>query len=812
MVQKMHRIIAQCKTRKFRGANFRYSCIIVFFLSIGIGIIGSFYASASAFLIKPFSFDRDDSLFMVYQPMAPGNDLFMVSQPDLINLREQSRTLDGVAAYQESDKILEEMDMQVPVFGIAIDKEFFPLLRAAPALGRGFTSVDEMENSPNVLILSYALWQRQFGGDMEILGKGVLLNQKSYTVIGVMPSNFSFLSESTLTEDIWLPLRSRIGSRENHDKSAIARLKPGASLEQAQAELQLIARNIGRSYPTEKEYSFSLRPFRSVVLGELQTIAWVLGVLAGGMLLIVCVNVAGICLVEAQAARREVELRTALGGTRWQVARPFLLRALLRAGLGGIGGIAVAVLLLRLIRGILPAGLPGVDTLHLDGSLLTFVACTSGVSALVFGAWPAWAVTSKLQRVTLGIGRYDSQRSGVASIMWRSRALLVGLQTAFSGFFLTAAVLLSVSLWKLLAADPGFEQSHRIVLAVQPADQSGREADRTRRYYGDLETKIAAQPGVAAIAITTNPPLGWSVKRDFRVKDMPTPSNPLEWTASSNVISINYLATMRIAIREGRAFSPADRLGAPSVAVVNEIFAHRFFPGQSPVGHYICAGEGTNAECPWREVVGVVADVRDDRLGYPAQPEYYIPWEQAARIDSTPAFVIQATLPETNMLESLRRSAQSSAPRDFVIGPETMIARRERQLAFPRYRMGFAVAAAGLAMFFSTLGLYGLIAASLLQRRHEMGIRLAVGASHRDVGKIFVWQALKWTAPPAVLGTLGAAALVSAFGSMMEGISAANLPAYFASSAALVLAAVLATILPVRRALRSNVMASLRSE
>jgi ABC-type antimicrobial peptide transport system permease subunit len=216
------------------------------------------------------------------------------------------------------------------------------------------------------------------------------------------------------------------------------------------------------------------------VLGDLQTIAWVLGGLSTGMLLIVCVNVSGICLVEAQARRGEVELRTALGGTRWQVTRPFLLRALLRAGLGAGGGVAVAAVLLRLMRDILPAGLPGVETLHVDGRLLMFAACAAGAAALTFGVWPAWAITRKLQGVVLGSRRYDPRRSGVVSMLWRSRTLLVVLQSALAAFFLTAAALLSVSLWKLLAVDPGFALSRRIVLTIQPAGggQARRECNK----------------------------------------------------------------------------------------------------------------------------------------------------------------------------------------------------------------------------------------------------------------------------------------------------------------------------------------------
>jgi putative ABC transport system permease protein len=302
-----------------KGTSFRYSCLVIFFLSIGIGIASAFYASASTFLIKPFTFDPDGSLLMLYQPLLPSNGAFMVSHPDLIILRQQSRTLRGVAAYQESDKTMDVMGANIPVVGIAADKEFFPLLGVAPTIGRGFVLTDEMGDSGNVLILSHAFWQRQFGGDPAILGKAVLLDRRPYSIIGVMPPNFSFFSESTITEDIWLPLRSGAGPRGNHDKSVIARLRPGTSLEQAQTELRLIAYRIGESYPMEKDFSFSLRPFRNVVLGNLQSVAWVLGCLSGGMLLIVCVNIAGLCLVEAQARRSEVELRTALGGTRWQV-------------------------------------------------------------------------------------------------------------------------------------------------------------------------------------------------------------------------------------------------------------------------------------------------------------------------------------------------------------------------------------------------------------------------------------------------------------------------------------------------------------
>jgi predicted permease len=783
------------------------------FLSLGIGIVTVFYAVSYNFLIKPFPYDPHNSLLMLYQPLAPQTGMYMVSEPDVIDLRQQSSALQGVAVYQERDKSLEVGGQQEPAFGIAIDHFFFPLLGVAPALGRGFDSNDEIAGRPQVVILSYGFWQRQFGGDRALLGKAIRLSGEPYTVIGVMPADFNFVSESTLEEDIWLPLRGGMVHRGYHDKSVIARLKPGISPARAAAELNLISRRIGEQYPEERGFYFTLQSFRNIVLGQLQGVAWVLGILAGGMLFMVCVNVTGLCLVEAQAARGEVELRTALGGSRGQIVQPFVQRALLRAALGTAGGMAVTVILLRVMRHLLPAGLPGVDALHADSTLLGFAAATSAVSALFFGIWPAWAVTRKLQSIQPSGQRGDSQRTSIAAQLWRSRASLVVLQTFISALFLTVAVLLAVNLWKLVSVDPGYAQTHRIVLTMKPpANQPLGDDEAVQRYYAGLETKLAAQPGILGVAITTDPPLGWSGEHGFRIRAEPVPGDSRKWSARDNTISDNYLPLMRIPILAGRNFSPADTLGSAPVVLVNQTFARQFFPGQSPLHRYLDTGETAGGKTVWRDIVGVVLDVRDDRLNSPPPPEYYEPWAQSADSASTPSFVLQSALPPAQMLPALGRVARSAAPQDLILGPETLRSRRSRELAYPRYRSEFAVATAALALFFSMTGLYGLVTATLLQRRREMGVRLAVGATYRDIYRIFLRRTFTWTVPATLLGMLGAAGTVSALGSLISGVSPDSATAYALSLPAMIAVGAVATILPVRRALRTDVMASLRND
>jgi predicted permease len=797
----------------YRRRYLRYTCAIILFLSVGIGLMATFYAAADAALVKPFPYDRDNSLLMLYQAMAPGSGLYMDSEPDLIDLRRQSQVLQGLAAYQEQDKSIMTAGEPSHLAGIAVDRFFFPLLRVAPELGRAFGSGDEAVGAPDVVILSHGFWERQFGGSRDVLGSSILLNQKPYTVIGIMPADFNFVSEMTVAEDIWLPLRAGTFHRGDHDKSAIARLKDGVTPAQATAELRLISRRIAAQYPDERSYYFLTKSFRDSVLGQLQSIAWVLGILAGGMLLMVCVNVAGLCLVEAQAARSEVELRTALGGTRWQIARPFVQRALLRAALGASGGVALAALLLRVMRHLLPAGLPGVETLQVNAPLLGIAAALAAVCALFFGIWPAWAVTGRLQRIQPSGDRVGAERTGIAAQLWRSRTTLVVLQTAFSALFLTVAVLLAVNLWKLLSVDPGYAQTHRIVLTMKPASkQSQGDADAAARYYAGLEAKLAAYPGILGVAIATDPPLGWTGSHSFQIRYQPVPRDPQKWSAQVNAISDNYLSLMHIPVVAGRSLTPDDRPGSEPVALVNQAFARHFFPGESALHHYLSTGETIGGKTEWRQIVGVVHDVRDDRLASAPAPEYYTPWAQSADFAATPSFLLQSALPPDQMLPGLQRVAHSAAPQDLILGPETMGSRRARQLAFPRYRSDFAGATAALALFFSITGLYGLITASLLQRRREMGVRLAVGATYRDIYRIFLRRTLKWTLPATLLGMLGAAGLISGLGAEIGGVSAQNAPAYAGAMLAMLAAAALATVLPVRSALRTDIMASLRSE
>jgi len=596
--------------------------------------------------------------------------------------------------------------------------------------------------------------------------------------------------------------------RGNYDKQGIARVKAGATMQQAQAEVALIAHRIART--RQSDFTFHLRSYRETIVEGYRPLLFLLAAVIFCVQLLVCVNLASLLLVEALRNRKEVEIRFALGGSRWKIARLFLLRAGVLTLAGGAAGASSAFGLVILTRRLLlPLGFPGASQIELSTTLLWVVLMVSLGTGIFFGVWPALAVTRKLHMYSLTQASQIT-RLGAAQSLRKSRRSLVILQLVFSSAFLVVAGLFGVSMYRLMTVDLGFQLDHRLFVEVNPTDSALiKNADALKQFYSRIREQLLALPGVGAVTVSSDVPLNGHVARHFRIQDAPVPKDPMEWTVGTETVGANYFEVLGMAMRKGRSFTDEDRQGASPVAIVNEAFAKRFFGNVSPLRKRICIDSGG---CPWREIVGIVSDTRGP-VGGPPQPACYVPfWQAQPGFLGSAAFIMHTRTSSSPMLRSIGEKMHTSLPGEGTFGPVTLQEWHSIHLTGSRYSFWFVAAVAILALSLAGMGVYGVIAGDVEQRRREIGIRMTLGATPNHIAALFQRQMLFMLVPGLLVGLALAAALMRYAASMLYGVATTNLLAY--SGAALILSSVAAisTALPVRSALRQSPADVLREE
>jgi predicted permease len=783
--------------------------LIVFILAMGIGLGSAFYSVAQVLLLRPLPFSGPDQLMDVEEHLQRDGTRVMTSIENLDEMGKLSSTLEGVAAYKEYSGAVTASGQTEYAEGMKVDHHFFPILRVSPALGRGFNSEDDRYGAPGTIILSYTFWQRRFAGDPQILDRNVLLNGQPYAVIGVMPQLFYFPYLDVSREDFWLPFQESPEARQgNYDKYGIARIKSGATLQEAQTEAAQIGRQISLANP-RKDFYFRLRSYREVLVEGFGALLYILAGIIVGVQLVVCVNVASLLLVEALRCRKEVEIRYALGGTRWRIAGLFLLRAVALVFAGGITGAGLAVGFVLLTRRLLPAGFPGTERIALDTSVLGLTILASAGTGVFFGLWPALQVTKKLEDLSLNRAGGAAQSSVAARSLRRSRKLLVMLQLASSSAFLVVAALLGMSLYRLLNVDLGIRLDHRLLVSLAPTGLETKP-EALQQFLLSAENQLLVVPGVADVTVSSDAPLTGHGERGFRIKDALLPKDMRDWQASAETVATNYFQVLGMTVRQGRPFTDDDRQGGRPVAVVNEAFAKRFFGGESPLGKQICI---SSDNCPWREIVGIVSNARASRVDGPLEPVCYIPfWQAQPGFLNYATLILRSRIPPSSLVRPVQAKMQELVPGAVRMGPITLEELRSRQLTGARYRVWFLAIIAILALSLAALGVYGVIAGDVERRRREIGVRIALGASPRQIWGLFQSQMFFLLIPGVLLGLAAANVLVRYATSILFGINPVEPLAYVGTALALSFTAVISTALPVRRALRESTADVLRAE
>jgi predicted permease len=799
-----------------------FTAVAVLAVALGVGANTAIFSVVNTVLLRALPYENSERLVSLYTgsgPSVPGGPL---SYPDLLDYRAQAKSLEYVAGYQGVGTVMSlgRGDEPERVRGTEVMADLFPALGARPALGRVFTREEDAEGGPKVIVISDGFWRRRFGSDPNVVGREVRvgLSGRAVTVIGVMPPGFKFPPDVSEALDYYTPFVAE-NAKPNADSMknrgsvfipTVAKLRDGATAEQAASEVETIANRVAAEYPdTSARRRARVVRLHEDLVGQVRPALLVLLGAVGLVLLIACANVANLLLARAAARGREIAVRTALGATRARVARQLLTESLLLSLTGGAAGLLLSVWAVEAIVKLSPASVPRLAETSVDARVFLFALGVSLLTGLVFGLAPALSAS----KTDLAESLKEGGRGGSAGARRsRLRSALVVSEVALSLVLLVGAGLLIKSFGRLVTTDPGYTPERVLAVTVALNTQKFADDDSRAAYFREAVARISQLPGVESAGLTRLLPLGPSdIFNSFNIAGR-APFAPGEAnTARSYTVSPEYFRVLGVPVRRGRAFTAADAKNAPGVIVVNDAFVRAYFPGQDPLGRQVILDGPDNKPLPPREVVGVVGNVRFEKFDDEERPEYYIPFEQA------PAAVTQVVVRTRGedaaaLTPSVRSALKDVDPNLLIWRTQTMDELVSQSVAPQRFNVALLGFFAALAMLLAAVGIYGVMSYTVTQRRHEMGIRMALGAQRRDVLRLVVGQGMALTLAGLALGLAGAFALTRLMASLLYGVSATDPPVFAAVALLLAAVALLACYLPARRATKVDPMTALRYE
>ena len=801
--------------------NSGFSTVIVLTLALGIGANSAIFTIVNGILVKPLPYLEPNRLLTLWETSLRDRTLGTVAPANFYDWQQQTHSFDKMAAIDPyPDFILNGSGEARRLAGGAVSQEFFSLLGIRMALGRDFLPEEDHPGSNHVVILSDSTWKQLFGGRSDILGRSIRLNDMEYTIVGVLPSDFYLVSKASDYQsrnrfDLWTPLAlpSPPGAwqRGTHPLCVFARLKPGVSLQQAQADLNHVAANLQRLYPgDDKERGIAADPLGQHVIGGVRLVLFTLLTTVAMVLLLACANIANLMLTRGATRQKEIALRIALGASRRRIASQLLSESLVLALVGGMFGfILIFVGVPALVRR-LPADLPRVAEIAVDWRVVVFTTAVSIVTGVLFGLVPLY----QSRRVSPN----DSlKQGGRAIVMDQSRlrsSLIVG-QVAIAMILLAGAGLMTKSLWKLTRVVPGFQTEHILTarLSLPPQYANGYvfgtgKHPKISRFQSELLQQVRQIPGVRLVAFTSYLPMsGVDNSWAFYIKGRaPNPPGVFDVT-NYRPVSAGYFETMGISVLRGREFSSGDTEDGPLVVLVNAAMAHTWWKEENPIGQQVRFGDQQ-----WRTVVGVVADVHHDSLEGKPEPEMYVPYGQVPNVEARPVVVLRTSVDPVSLIGVLRKAVSDIDPNIPMDHIQTM-----KQLVYgsegeSRFRAVVVLLFAFLALFVASIGLYGVMSYSVTQRTREFGIRMAVGASRNAILRSVLAQAVRLVGLGISFGIAGAILLLRMIATLLYGVKPFDIAVLVGVSTLLALVGLIASYLPARRASGINPMDSLRYE
>jgi putative ABC transport system permease protein len=635
-----------------------FTFIAVLTLALAIGANTAIFSVVNAVLLRPLPYPNSEQLVQVFgtQPTLPEAP---TSPANFLEWRTENQVFTHIATWNGQGFNLTGTDKPERVIGARVSSDMFQLLGVQPALGRDFTAEEDREGGERVVILSYEFWQRRFAGDRNAIGQTITLSDQTYTIIGVMPRGFAF---PTTRSQIWTPMAFNAAERATRDTNfidVVARLKQGVSLEQAQANMNAVAQSQAQRYPeTNFGVGVKVASLQEHMVGDVRPMLVVLLGAVGFVLLIACANVANLLLARATARSREMAIRGALGASRSRVVRLLLTESVLLAIVGGALGLLLAIWSLDLLVSLKPANLPRLAEINVNRTVFLFTAAVSVLTGVLFGLAPAWHVS----KTDLNEGLKESGRGGShAPRRQRMRALLVISEVALSLVLLIGAGLMIRSFSRLLAVDPGFKTDHVLTAFVSLPVAKYPKREQQVGFYDRLLERLRNVPGVSAAGVVTDIPLFGGSSTGFDVDGQPPALPGQRAMTDYRMINFDYFAAMGMRVVKGRPFSRHDTADTPGVVIINETLAARYFAGQDPIGQRLNL---SGSPQDLREIVGVVADVRNYGLDADVKPEVYVPFLQSApgylsSMTSALGIVVRSTIDPTALAQTLREQVQA---------------------------------------------------------------------------------------------------------------------------------------------------------
>ena len=790
--------------------NFAFTAVAVIVLALGIGANTAIFSVVDAVLLRPLPFQDPGHLVAVWEDAShmgfPENT---PAPANFVDWRKQNNVFTDMAALAGRAFTLTGEGEPEKVEGYLAGWTVFPLLGVQPELGRTFLAEEDRADGPKAVLLSHGLWQRRFGADPSLVGRDIRINGAKVKVVGVMPPAFHFPERET---ELWVPLAfsdQEWAERGSHFLFVIARLKPGATLERAGADMNVIAQRLARQYPdNDRDMGARVVPLQEQFVGNSARGLVVLLIAVGCVLLIACANVANLLLARTAGRTREIAMRTALGASGLRVARQLLTENLLLAGVGGLFGVLLAYWSFSILKQLIPADLSLNVWLQLDLRVLAFTLLATVFTGLMFGLAPV------LQAAHVNLN--DALKAGGARAGFGGRSplrnSLVVFDVALTLVLLIGAVLLLRSFANLRGIDPGFRSTGVLTMRLVLPESKYSDAEKRAAFFDQAVEKLRGLPGVKGVAFTSALPLVWKGgTNSFTVEGRPRPTDNLPYDANDRVVSPDFMRVMGMTLRAGRFFDQTDGPQSQPVAIINETMARMYFHGENALGKRIKYSEYSSPR-PWITIVGIVKDVKQMGLDVSPRPEMYYPYRQASYNWMVPRdIVIRADHPMS--LAAAARQRIWEVDRDQPVSNiETLDDILDEEVQQRRAQALVLGAFAVLALVLACVGIYGVLSYLVSQRTQEIGVRMALGAQSSHILANVVGRGLSLAILGVVIGLVAAAALTRLLETILFGVSARDPLTFLAVSATLLFVAVAASFVPARRAMRVDPISALRNE
>ena len=803
------------------------TAIVILALALGIGANTAIFSVVNSVLLRPLPYEEADRLVFLNEKSAVLDEM-SISYPNFEDWRTQNQSFEKIGVYNRSSYNLTGAGEAERIVTGQVSADLFSVLRVNAGLGRVFTNDEDKRGGTPVVVLSYGLWQRRFAGQTSILNQQITLNGKPYTVIGVMPQDYQYPSRV----EMWVPVgqlsdQASWKSRGNHPGLyGVGRLKPGVSFEQSVADMARVGANLEKQYPDSNTGNgIRLRPLLEIFVSDIRRALWVIFGAVAFVLLIACANIANLLLARASARKKEMAIRSALGAGRWRIARQLLTESILLSIVGGTLGLLLGRWGIQLILYISPDAIPRSREIGLDWKVLGFTLAISFITGILFGLVPALQAGEVDVHETLkDTGRGMSGRSWL-------RSSLVVAEVATTLVLLIGAGLMIRSFYMLQKVNPGFSYEHLTSFSVSLPQKKYANEDGRANFYNQLLENLRNTPGVESVAAASGLPLGnngWQTS--FAIDGRPEPARGETPLMEACLVTPDYFKAMNIPLLRGRFFNDHDdrshlagkdlsklsenekTVAALNSIVIDEEFARRHWPNEEAVGKRIRLGGGPdNGKSPVLEVVGVVGRVKMESLSQDSnRVQGYFPYNQFPQGSMT--VIIKGSGDPNQMIAAGRQQVKAIDPDQPIFSPRTMGDIRAESVAPERLNLTLLSLFAGIALVLAIVGIYGVMSYAVTQRTHEIGIRMAIGASRADVFRMILGHGMKLTLIGVGIGLLGAFGLTRLMTTMLFGVAPTDATTFGSIAVLLIGVALLACFLPGRRATKVEPTISLRYE